>query len=219
MAHEGRESTVTARSVSLGQFAWPDMVARGERALPATDAEGWLWRDRLVRARAMAETSAAFTVGAQNMSAVCQELADRLANVLVAGCLIRPLRGGVGSLPIALSQLPNTQHRAIVRLVEAYPHALAAACSARAAEMQGSILVSELSAACLRLWTEQVAWRGLHKLAIHSLVVAPVCASSQVVFGTMVVWRQQPASALRAEDRLFVEEVARRLAHSDPSIN
>ena len=92
-------------------------------------------------------------------------------------------------------------------------------CSARAAEMQGSILVSELSAVCLRLWTEQVAWRGLDKLAIHSLVVAPVCASPQVVFGTIVVWRQQPASALCGEDRLFVEEVARRLAGADLSIN
>jgi hypothetical protein len=125
----------------------------------------------------------------------------------------------VGALPITLSQPPNTHYRAIARLVEAYPHALAAACSARAAEMRGSILVSKLSATCLRLWTEQVAWRWLDKLAIHSLVVAPVCASSQVVFGTIVVWRQQPASALRGEDRLFVEEVARRLARADLSIN
>jgi len=194
-----------------GRFFWPDLAVGSQGEPLETDPHSCSGRERLVRARALAETSAAFSAGGQNISVVCRELAERVANILLAGCLIRPLLGGVQVLPVALGQVRDDVKPEVANFIEANPQAILAACSARAAEMRCSILVSELAAKCLRLWTEQAAWPGLHKLAIRSVLVAPMCASERAL-GTILVWRLQPAPSLQAEDRLFVEEVARRLA-------
>jgi hypothetical protein len=195
----------------VGQFSWPDLAGQKEEKRLETGTDSGSGRERLVRARALAETSAAFTVGGLNISIVCRELADRLAHVLAATCLVRPLRGGPKDFPVALGQGRDQMHRELAHLLEADPRALAAACSARAAGIGRSILLPELAEKCLRLWSEQSAWPCLDSLDIRSMLVAPVSTNNGTV-GSILVWRQQGAPALHGEDQLFVEEVARRLA-------
>jgi GAF domain-containing protein len=192
-------------------FSWPDLTAGSDGEPLETDLESCLRRERLVRARALAETSAAFSAGQHSIRVVCRELADRVAKVLAAACLIRPLSAGAEDLPVALGQVRDRFSRELATLVEANPQVLAGACSARAAEMDCSILLPEMPAKCLRLWSDQAAWACLDKLRVSSMLVTPVRASSRPV-GSMLVWRQKPAGPLHADDQLFVEEVARRLA-------
>ncbi|HET6315486.1 MAG TPA: GAF domain-containing protein [Chloroflexota bacterium] len=196
--------------IHTGQFPWPDQaVGYGEEPLQI-GPEDWPECARAVRARALAETSAAFAAGGLDLDAVCQELADRLASVLVGDSLIRPVGfGGAERLPVALG--PRGSNRKLARVVEADPWALAAACSARAVEMGRSILLPELSVKCLRLWSAAAAWPSLDELGIGSMVVAPVRAGGRPL-GSMLVWRAGAGPPLGTWDQLFVKEVAARLA-------
>ena len=204
-------ATLRAAGTHIRQFSWPDQAAGRGVEPQGTGPGDWLGRARLVRARALAETSAAFDAGGSNVTIVCRELADRVAAVLGATALIRPLGGGMTDLPIAVSQAGGRRHHEVVKLVEADPHALAAACSARAAQMRGSILLPQVDAKALRLWSERSAWPWLDALGIGSMLVAAVCARRRAV-GSIVVWRPRAGPPLQEDDRLFVEEVARRLA-------
>lgn len=197
--------------IHIGQAKWPDPAAGGQGKPLWTDQRDWLVRLRLARRQALVETSAAFIAGGADVEVVCRELADRIARLLCATCLIRPLDGGRSELPVALAQAAEAAQLELGRLIATEPHALAAACSVRAAEMRSSLLLPQVSTKCLRLWSKAVACTALDEVSIRSMLVAPILADKRVV-GSIVVWRDAAGPPLQEDDRAFVDEVARRLA-------
>lgn len=124
------------RYIDVDQGLWPDPARRGEGNAPWKDAQDWSLTVRLARKQALVETSSAFTAGGTDVDVICGELADRTARLLGATCLIRPLDNGKSDSPTVLAQRHNSAHRGLAELVAGEPHALAAACSTRAAEMR-----------------------------------------------------------------------------------
>ena len=190
----------------IGHLSWPDLTARA-----AVEPQDLMHRAWLARARALAESSAAFSAGGPNIQSVCDELAEKISSVLVASCLIRPLGDEAGQLPVAFGHTRSREQPEVSTLLKANPRALVAACSARAAEMRCSILLPDVTLRCLQLWSEPTVWPLLDELGISTLLVAPVHASTRA-FGSVVVWREWPAAPLCWDDQVFAEEVARRLA-------
>ncbi len=164
-----------------GRFFWPDLAVGSQGEPLETDPHSCSGRERLVRARAMAETSAAFSAGGQNISVVCRELAERVANILLAGCLIRPLLVGVQVLPsrsvrfgtmcslrLQTSSRPirtrswpraaRVQPRCAVRFWS--PSSPQSACDCGQSRPPGQACTSSLSAACWSRRCVRVSWHS-----------------------------------------------------------
>jgi GAF domain-containing protein len=63
----------------------------------------------------------------------------------------------------------------------------------------------------MRLWTRPEAWPYLERVEVRSVIVAPVRATSRVL-GMLLLWRERCGPAFTETDRVFAEEVTRRLA-------
>jgi hypothetical protein len=89
--------------------------------------------------------------------------------------------------------------------------AFAAACCARAARTGQSIFLPVVSSAALRLWTLPPAWAYLDSVDVSSVIVAPL-RTNRRVYGMLLLWREQQRPSFVESDRIFAEDVTRRLA-------
>jgi GAF domain-containing protein len=211
------------RSEREGAF-WVEISAdgRGRRRLYRTREgprslferqEEWLpGRVRRLRALALRETSAAFTAAGSANQAAFDALAGRLANRLDGGCVIRPCAGAdaADGIPVAADFVRPDGRELLKALMRTSPTALGSAYCAWVIERERSMLTSDVSWKALRRWTDKAAWPFLEACDIFTFLVVPVRSSERVV-GTLAVWRERPGQSLDEDDRVFAEEVGRRL--------
>jgi hypothetical protein len=140
-------------------------------------------------------------------------LAHAMASMGNGGCIIRPRLSDTDHrsrwAPVA-AHVEHKQHAVLRRLNDHQAYAFASAFSARVGQTGQPVFMPKLSPEFLRIWSEPAAWPYLEQFEPCSIIAVSVCDQKKVI-GSLVVWRDTPATPFVDDDLVFAEQVAQRL--------